>query len=150
MCGEYFMTTSSLTAQSARIMAATTNNTNTTNTLENKTDDEIQAEIVAIKKKFYDRMNVQVEKDLILEERERLDEEKKKLEIQKEFLKQKMSRVYEDEYDKKDFQLKSNTKANNPEDDEEYYDVFKNSSPLRSATQREEPEVEVVPQRRNK
>ena len=124
--------------------------TTTTNTLENKTDDEIQAEIVAIKKKFYDRMNVQVEKDLILEERERLDEEKKKLEIQKEFLKQKMSRVYEDEYDKKDFQLKSNTKANNPEDDEEYYDVFKNSSPLRSATQREEPEVEVVPQRRNK
>ena len=54
--------------------------TTTTNTLENKTDDEIQAEIVAIKKKFYDRMNVQVEKDLILEERERLDEEKKKLE----------------------------------------------------------------------
>ena len=130
-------------------MATTTNTTNT-NTLENKTDDEIQAEIVAIKKKFYDRMNVQVEKDLILEERERLDEEKKKLEIQKEFLKQKMSRVYEDEYDKKDLQLKSNTKANNPEDDEEYYDVFKNSSPLRSATQREEPEVEVVPQRRNK
>ena len=124
--------------------------TTTTNTLENKTDDEIQAEIVAIKKKFYDRMNVQVEKDLILEERERLDEEKKKLEIQKEFLKQKMSRVYEDEYDKKDFQLKSNTKANNPEDDEEYYDVFKNSSPLRSATLRGEPEVEVVPQRRNK
>ena len=124
--------------------------TTTTNTLENKTDDEIQAEIAAIKKKFYDRMNVQVEKDLILEERERLDEEKKKLEIQKEFLKQKMSRVYEDEYDKKDFQLKSNTKANNPEDDEEYYDVFKNSSPLRSAAQREEPEVEVVPQRRNK
>ena len=149
MSGEYFMTTSSLTAQSGRIMAATTT-TNTTNTLENKTDDEIQAEIVAIKKKFYDRMNVQVEKDLILEERERLDEEKKKLEIQKEFLKQKMSRVYEDEYDKKDLQLKSNTKANNPEDDEEYYDVFKNSSPLRSATQREEPEVEVVPQRRNK
>ena len=146
MSGEYFMTTSSpLIAQSGRIMAATT-----TNTLENKTDDEIQAEIVAIKKKFYDRMNVQVEKDLILEERERLDEEKKKLEIQKEFLKQKMSRVYEDEYDKKDFQLKSNTKANNPEDDEEYYDVFKNSSPLRSAIQREEPEVEVVPQRRNK
>ena len=143
------MTTSSLTAQSGRIMATTTTTT-TTNTLENKTDDEIQAEIVAIKKKFYDRMNVQVEKDLILEERERLDEEKKKLEIQKEFLKQKMSRVYEDEYDKKDFQLKSNTKANNPEDDEEYYDVFKNSSPLRSATQREEPEVEVVPQRRNK
>ena len=126
-----------------------TTNTNT-NTLENKTDDEIQAEIVAIKKKFYDRMNVQVEKDLILEERERLDEEKKKLEIQKEFLKQKMSRVYEDEYDKNDLQLKSDTKANNPEDDEEYYDVFKNSSPLRSATQREEPEVEVVPQRRNK
>lgn len=149
MSGEYFMTTSSpITAQSGRTMATT--NTNTTNTLENKTDDEIQAEIVAIKKKFYDRMNVQVEKDLILEERERLDEEKKKLEIQKEFLKQKMSRVYEDEYDKKDFQLKSNTKANNPEDDEEYYDVFKNSSPLRSATQREEPEVEVVPQRRNK
>ena len=126
-----------------------TTNTNT-NTLENKTDDEIQAEIVAIKKKFYDRMNVQVEKDLILEERERLDEEKKKLEIQKEFLKQKMSRVYEDEYDKNDLQLKSDTKANNPEDYEEYYDVFKNSSPLRSATQREEPEVEVVPQRRNK
>ena len=148
MSGEYFMTTSSpITAQSGRTMATTTTNTNT---LENKTDDEIQAEIVAIKKKFYDRMNVQVEKDLILEERERLDEEKKKLEIQKEFLKQKMSRVYEDEYDKKDFQLKSNTKANNHEDDEEYYDVFKNSSPLRSATQREEPEVEVVPQRRNK
>ena len=147
MSGEYFMTTSSLTAQSGRIMATTTT---TTNTLENKTDDEIQAEIVAIKKKFYDRMNVQVEKDLILEERERLDEEKKKLEIQKEFLKQKMSRVYEDEYDKNDLQLKSDTKANNPEDDEEYYDVFKNSSPLRSATQREEPEVEVVPQRRNK
>ena len=147
MCGEYFMTTSSpITAQSGRIMATTTN----TNNLENKTDDEIQAEIVAIKKKFYDRMNVQVEKDLILEERERLDEEKKKLEIQKEFLKQKMSRVYEDEYDKEDLQLKSNTKANNPEDDEEYYDVFKNSSPLRSASQREEPEVEVVPQRRNK
>ena len=149
MSGEYFMTTSSLTAQSGRIMATTTTTTNT-NTLENKTDDEIQAEIVAIKKKFYDRMNVQVEKDLILEERERLDEEKKKLEIQKEFLKQKMSRVYEDEYDKKDLQLKSNTKANNHEDDEEYYDVFKNSSPLRSASQREEPEVEVVPQRRNK
>ena len=122
--------------------------------LQDKTDDEIQAEILSIKKKFYDRMDLQVEKDLILEERERLDEEKRKLDIQKEFLRQKMSRVYEDEFIKKDKEL-SNQKAIKPEEEfNEYYDVFKNGrrSAVRSASERggEEEVEEVVPQRRNK
>ena len=126
-------------------MATTTTNSNN---LENKTDDEIQAEILAIKKKFYDRMDTQLEKDLILEERERLDDEKRKLDIQKEFLKQKMSRVYHVEKIDDDFPA---SKANDKQGDEdyEYYDVFKNSSSSSArSVRREEPEV--VAQRRNK
>ena len=126
-------------------MATTTTNSNN---LENKTDDEIQAEILAIKKKFYDRMDTQLEKDLILEERERLDDEKRKLDIQKEFLKQKMSRVYHVEKIDDDFPA---SKANDKQgyEDYEYYDVFKNSSSSSArSVRREEPEV--VAQRRNK
>ena len=116
--------------------------------LQHKTDAEIQQEILSIKKKFYDRMDLQVEKDLILEERERLDEEKRKLDVQKEFLRQKMSRVYEDEYIKKDIELSSQKASSSEEEFNEYYDVFKNGrrSAVRSANEREE----VVPQRRNK
>ena len=114
--------------------------------LENKTDEEIQAEILTIKQKFYDRMDTQIEKDLILEERERLAEEKRKLDVQKEFLRQKISRVYEDGYKAEDLQLKSDPAAG-PE--EEYYDVFRNSarSSARTAS-RDQPDI--VPQRRNK
>ena len=114
--------------------------------LQNKTDEEIQAEILTIKKKFYDRMDTQIEKDLILQERERLAEERRKLDIQKEFLRQKMSRVYEDGYKAEEVQLKSQ-RAASPE--EEYYDVFKNSASNSARTgKRDQPEV--VPQRRNK
>ena len=115
--------------------------------LENKTDEEIQAEILTIKKKFYDRMDTQIEKDLILQERENLAEEKRKLDIQKEFLRQKMSRVYEDGYEAEDLQLKSK-RAASPED-EEYYDVFKNSASSSAGTARRD-QPEIVPQRRNK
>ena len=121
--------------------------TTITTSLENKTDEEIQAEILTIKKKFYDRMDTQIEKDLILQERERLAEEKRKLDIQKEFLKQKMSRVYEDGYKAEDLQLKSQEA---PISEEEYYDVFKNSSAISSAKTSKLDQPEIVPQRRNK
>ena len=114
--------------------------------LENKTDEEIQAEILTIKQKFYDRMDTQIEKDLILEERERLAEEKRKLDVQKEFLRQKISRVYEDGYKAEDLQLKSQ-RAASPE--EEYYDVFKNSASSSARTAKTD-QPEIVPQRRNK
>ena len=48
------------------------------NDLSHKTDEEIQAELLSIKKKFYDRLDTQLEKDLIIEEREKLAAEKKK------------------------------------------------------------------------
>ena len=116
--------------------------------LENKTDEEIQAEILTIKKKFYDRMDTQIEKDLILQERESLALEKRKLDIQKEFLRQKMNRVYEDGYEAEDLQLKSKQAAS-PEEEEEYYDVFKNSASSSAGTARRD-QPEIVPQRRNK
>ena len=117
-----------------------------TSDLQNKTDKEIQAEILSIKKKFYDRMDTQIEKDLILQEREKLAEEKRKLDIQKEFLRQKMNRVYEDGYKAEEAQLKSQQAAG-PE--EEYFDVFRNSgSNSARSTRRDQPEI--VPQRRNK
>ena len=119
-----------------------------TSDLQNKTDKEIQAEILSIKKKFYDRMDTQIEKDLILQERERLAEEKRKLDIQKEFLKQKMNRVYEDGYKAEDLQLKSQQATNSGE--EEYYDVFKNSSTISAANISKPDQPEIVPQRRNK
>ena len=57
------------------------------NVLATKTDEEIQEELLSIKQKFYNRMDTQLEKDLILEEREKLAMEKRNLDIQKEFLK---------------------------------------------------------------
>ena len=77
--GEYFMSEAT-SRQALHSVAMSSPSPNTA--LQDKTDDEIQAEILSIKKKFYDRMDLQVEKDLILEERERLDEEKRKLDIQ--------------------------------------------------------------------
>ena len=71
--------------------------------LANKTDEEIQAELEAVKRKFYDRMDTQLEKDLILEEREKLALEKRNLDIQMEFLKQKMKKVYQDELDIREY-----------------------------------------------
>ena len=67
------------------------------NVLASKTDEEIQEELLSIKQKFYNRMDTQLEKDLILEEREKLAMEKRNLDIQKEFLKQKMKKVYGDQ-----------------------------------------------------
>ena len=71
--------------------------TSTGNDFSQKSDQEIQDELENIKKRLYDKIDTQLEKDLILEEREKLAAEKRNLDIQMRFLKQKMKTVYEDE-----------------------------------------------------
>ena len=110
------------------------------NVLASKTDEEIQEELLSIKQKFYNRMDTQLEKDLILEEREKLAMEKRNLDIQKEFLKQKMKKVYGDQHD-----IEEEVKIP-PE--KLFYDITKNGPPITPPVQ--EQDDEVVPQRKSR
>ena len=111
------------------------------NVLASKTDEEIQEELLSIKQKFYNRMDTQLEKDLILEEREKLAMEKRNLDIQKEFLKQKMKKVYGDQHDIEEEKVKIP-----PE--KLFYDITKNGPPITPPVQ--EQDDEVVPQRKSR
>ena len=77
--------------------------TSSGNDLSEKSDQEIQDELENIKKRLYDKIDTQLEKDLILEEREKLAAEKRNLDIQMRFLKQKMKTVYEDDIQRKEY-----------------------------------------------
>ena len=116
--------------------------------LANKTDEEIQAELEAVKAKFYDRMDTQLEKDLILEEREKLALERRNLDIQMEFLKQKMKKVYQDELDIREYlEPEVNNsgikqKSDPREKEKLFYDITKNGPPVTPPkTQENDPNI---------
>lgn len=117
--------------------------------LANKTDEEIQAELEAVKRKFYDRMDTQLEKDLILEEREKLALEKRNLDIQMEFLKQKMKKVYQDELDIREYlEPEVNNsgikqRGDHPQEKEKlFFDITKNGPPVTPPkTQENDPNI---------
>ena len=114
--------------------------------LANKTDEEIQAELEAVKKKFYDRMDTQLEKDLIIEEREKLALERRNLDIQMEFLKQKMKKVYQDELDIREYlepEVNNSGKRNDPGQNEKLFlDITKNGPPVTPPkTQENDPNI---------
>ena len=116
--------------------------------LANKTDEEIQAELEAVKAKFYDRMDTQLEKDLILEEREKLALERRNLDIQMEFLKQKMKKVYQDELDIREYlEPEVNNsgikqKSDPQEKEKLFFDITKNGPPVTPPkTQENDPNI---------
>ena len=116
--------------------------------LANKTDEEIQAELEAVKRKFYDRMDTQLEKDLILEEREKLALERRNLDIQMEFLKQKMKKVYQDELDIRVFlepevnNSRIKQKSDPREKEKLFFDITKNGPPVTPPkTQENDPNI---------
>ena len=114
--------------------------------LANKTDEEIQAELEAVKKKFYDRMDTQLEKDLIIEEREKLALERRNLDIQMEFLKQKMKKVYQDELDIREYLEpevnNSGKKTDSGQNEKLFLDITKNGPPVTPPkTQENDPNI---------
>ena len=116
--------------------------------LANKTDEEIQSELEAVKRKFYDRMDTQLEKDLILEEREKLALERRNLDIQMEFLKQKMKKVYQDELDIRVFlepevnNSRIKQKSDPREKEKLFFDITKNGPPVTPPkTQENDPNI---------
>ena len=116
--------------------------------LANKTDEEIQAELEAVKAKFYDRMDTQLEKDLILEEREKLALERRNLDIQMEFLKQKMKKVYQDELDIREYlepevnNSRIKQKSYHRETEKLFFDITKNGPPVTPPkTQENDPNI---------
>ena len=103
--------------------------TATASDLSQKTDEEIQEELGNIKKRLYDRLDTQLEKDLIIEEREKLAVEKRNLDVQMRFLKQKMKNVYEDELIKRENQTKLQQDTNDFTDqagENVFYDLTRN------------------------
>ena len=118
---------------------------------EDKTDEEIQEELEAIKKKFYDKMDLQLEKDLIIEEREKLAMEKRNMEAQVKFLKEKMKRVYEDDLLIKEYNLKSDKDYHENHGSEIFYDVTRNGpSSMPTTPNLKEPSEPSVPQRKSR
>lgn len=121
--------------------------TSTGNDFSQKSDQEIQDELENIKKRLYDKIDTQLEKDLILEEREKLAAEKRNLDIQMRFLKQKMKTVYEDDLQRKEYNsLKSQGSLETNFDPSEFepaenvfYDITRNGpvSPPKSGQSRE-------------
>ena len=122
---------------------------------EDKTDQEIQEELETIKKKFYDKMDLQLEKDLIIEEREKLALEKRNMEAQVKFLKEKMKRVYEDDFLIKEYNLKSDKDYPKNQGSEIFYDVTRNGPSSMPATMPTTPSFKEqsepsVPQRKSR
>ena len=122
--------------------------------LANKTDEEIQAELDAVKKKFYERMDTQLEKDLILEEREKLASEKRNLDVQIKFLKQKMKKVYQDELDIREYLEpdvnSSHQTGNDPREKEKlFFDITKNGPPV-TPPKSQETDLNIVPPRKSR
>ena len=122
------------------------------NDLSNKTDQEIQAELLSIKKKFYDRLDTQLEKDLIIEEREKLAAEKRNVNVQMEFLKQKIKKVYDDDLVIKDefTPRERHTHDESVPNEKIFYDITQNGPPITPPSQHKEEEPQIVPQRKSR
>ena len=122
------------------------------NDLSNKTDQEIQAELLSIKKKFYDRLDTQLEKDLIIEEREKLAAEKRNVNIQMEFLKQKMKKVYDDDLVIKDefTPRERRTQDETISNEKIFYDITQNGPPITPPSQYKDEDPQIVPQRKSR
>ena len=121
------------------------------NDLSHKTDEEIQAELLSIKKKFYDRLDTQLEKDLIIEEREKLAAEKRNVSIQMEFLKQKMKKVYDDDLVIKDEFTPRERPAQDEKKEKIFYDITQNGPPVTPPIQyNENNDQQIVPQRKSR
>ena len=116
--------------------------------LSSKTDEEIQAELSSIKKKYYDQMDTQLEKDLIIEEREKLAVQRRQLDNQIQFLKQKINKVYNDDLMIKEYFPKEEVKEAEIPPEENFYDITKNYplSPAPATPQ----VITKVPQRKNR